>query len=88
MPDGLIVVFIPPVAPVAPPVPVPVVVPVEPEDTPPLDVPTPPVEGPADVPPPVEPPVPCARAAVDEIASAKLNVIAASFMKSLLLIVS
>jgi hypothetical protein len=79
LPDGLIVVFIPPVAPVAPPVPVPVVVPVVPVDTPLLvPVPTPPVEAPADVP---APPVPCARAADDEIANANPKVIAASFMK-------
>ncbi|WP_156918304.1 MULTISPECIES: hypothetical protein [Bradyrhizobium] len=89
LPDGLIVVFIPPFAPLAPvnpPVPVPVVVPVEPGDTP-LDVPTP-GEAPVDAPPPVEPPALCAKAAVDEIASAKPKVIAASFMKSLLLIAS
>ncbi|OAF05710.1 hypothetical protein AYJ54_02090 [Bradyrhizobium centrolobii] len=90
LPDGLIVVFIPPVEPVppmAPPVPVPVVVPVEPGETP-LDVPTPPGEAPVDAPPPGETPLLCARTAVDEIASASPKVIAASFMKTLLLIAS
>jgi hypothetical protein len=77
LPDGLMVVFMPPVAPVAPPVPVPVVVPLVPDETLPL-APTPP----ADAPPPAEPPAPCAKAAVDEIASANPKVIAASFMKS------
>jgi hypothetical protein len=79
LPEGLIVVFIPPVAPVAPPVPVPVV-PDVPDGAPP-DVPVPPAEAPADAPPPAEPPAPCARAAVDEIANASPKVIAASFMK-------
>jgi hypothetical protein len=78
LPDGLMVVFIPPVAPVAPPVPVPVVVPLVPDETLPL-APTPPVEAPADA--PAEPPAPCAKAAVDEMTNASPKVIAASFMK-------
>jgi hypothetical protein len=80
LPDGLIVVFIPPVAPVAPPVPVPVVDPDVPEEAP-LDVPTPPADAPPDAPPVPEPPAPCARTAVDEIANASPKVIAANFMK-------
>ena len=79
LPDGLMVVFIPPVVPVAPLVPVPVAVPVVPDD---VDVPAPPAEAPADAPPPAEPPAPCANTAVEEIANASPKVIVASFMKS------
>lgn len=74
LPDGLTVVFIPPVEPVAPLVPVPVVDPEVPDDTPPV-----PADAPPDAAPPPAPPAPCAKAAVDERASANPSVMVVSF---------
>jgi hypothetical protein len=75
LPDGLTVVFIPPVAPVAPPAPVPVVAPEVPDETLPV-----PADAPPEAEPPPAPPAPCAKAAVDDRASANPKVIVVSFM--------